>query len=233
MAMNWVLPEKKRFLCVAPHPDDAELGMGGTLIKLARQGHHVHIVDMTNGEPTPNGSPELRQKEWTRASEIMGVARSNLRLKNREIQHTLEARHRLAAVIREQKPDVVFIPYYPDAHPDHIATHRIAIDARFDAKLSRSGIAGEPHHPKRLIQYYCTHLRTHIVPTFCIDVSDTFEAKMEACNAYQSQGLDREGGLAHYVRDIHAYFGGRIGAEYAEPFHSDELIGLSGLGELM
>ena len=64
-------------------------------------------------------------------------------------------------------------------------------------------------------------------------VSDTFEQKMEACHAYQSQGLGPEGELTKYVRDIHAYFGGRIGAEYAEPFYSDELIGLSGLDELM
>lgn len=233
MTMNWTLPAAKRFLCISPHPDDAELGMGGTLIKLREQGHVVHIVDMTNGEPTPGGSPELREREWSTATQIMGVERTNLRLKNRELQHTLEARHRLAAVIREHRPDVLFIPYYPDAHPDHIAAHRIAIDARFDAKLSRSGIAGEPHHPKRLIQYYCTHLRTHIIPTFCIDVSDTYKRKIEACNAYRSQGLEKEGGLSQYVRTLHAYFGGRIGAEYAEPFYSDELIGLSGLAELM
>ena len=233
MAMNWALPAAKRFLCVSPHPDDAELGMGGTLIKLKAQGHYVHVVDMTNGEPTPNGSPEIREREWTRATEIMGVGRTNLRLKNREVQHTLEARHRLAAVIREHRPDVLFIPYYPDAHPDHIAVHRIATDARFDAKLSKSGIPGDPHHPKRVIQYYCTHLRTHIVPTFCVDVSDTFERKMEACNAYQSQGLDKQGGLAEYVRQIGHYFGGRIGAEYAEPFYTDEVVGLSGLSELM
>ena len=233
MAMEVVLPEKKRFMCVAPHPDDAELGMGGTLIKLKRQGHEVLICDMTNGEPTPNGSPEVREKEWTRAGEIMGVERVNLRLKNREVRHTVEARHRLAAAIREFRPHVMFIPYYPDAHPDHIAVHRIAIDARFDAKLSKSGIPGEPHHPKRLIQYFCTHLRTHIVPTFCVDVSDTFDQKVKACQAYESQGLGKDGNLGDYVRDIHAYFGGRVGCAYAEPFYSDELIGLSGLDDLM
>ena len=227
------MPVKKRFLCVAPHPDDAELGMGGTLIKLRNQGHHVHIVDMTNGEPTPKGDPATREREWTRASEIMGVERTNLRLKNREVQHTLAARHRLAEIIRQQRPDVMFIPFYPDAHPDHNAVHRIALDARFDAKLTRSGIEGEPHHPKRIIQYYCTHLRAHIVPTFCVDVSDTYEQKIEACDAYQSQGLSKEGDLSPYVRNIHAYFGGRIGVAYAEPFYSDEVIGFTGLDELM
>ena len=233
MAMEVVLPAIKRFLCVAPHPDDAELGMGGTLVTLKRQGHEVLICDATNGEPTPNGSPETREREWTRASEIMGVGRVNLRLKNREVEHTLVARHRLAAVVRQFRPHVLFVPYYPDAHPDHIAVHRIAVDARFDAKLTKSGIAGEPWHPKRVIQYYCTHLRTHIVPTFCVDVSDAFETKVQACQAYESQGLGKDGNLGDYVRDIAAYFGGRIGCAYAEPFYSDEVIGLGGLGDLM
>ena len=236
MPMEMVLPTKKRFLCVAPHPDDAELGMGGTLITLKKQGHEVTICDTTNGEPTPKGSPETREKEWTKAAEVMGVPRVNLRLKNREVQHTLDARHRLAAVIRDVRPHVMFIPYFPDAHPDHIAVHRIATDARFDAKLTKSGIAGEPWHPKRVIQYYCTHLRTHIVPTFCVDVSDVFDQKLRACAAYESQGLaggEGSGNLTQYVRDLHAYFGGRVGCAYAEPFYSDELIGLGDLDGLM
>ena len=57
----------------APHPDDAELGMGGTIIKLSKQGHKVHFVDMTNGEPTPHGSVETRTKEWTAAAKVLGV----------------------------------------------------------------------------------------------------------------------------------------------------------------
>jgi bacillithiol biosynthesis deacetylase BshB1 len=233
------LPTKKRLLCVAPHPDDGELGMGGTLIKLARQGHDVLLCDMTNGEPTPNGSPEQRQKEWNAATDVMNrgvdrpIKRVNLGLKNREVQHTLEARHKLAAVIREHKADVVFFPYYPDAHPDHIAVHKIAIDARFDAKLTKSTIPGEPHHPKRIIQYFCTHLRTDIAPSFCLDVSDTFEQKLDACACYESQGLSRDGGLLDYVTTMHKFLGGRCGVEYAEPFYSDEVLGLGGLDELV
>ncbi len=235
------LPKMKRFLCVAPHPDDAELGMGGTLITLAKAGHHVTICDLTNGEPTPNGSAEIREKEWTEATKRMNdglaphsqIERRNLYLKNRELQHTIANRHALAAVIREVKPDVVFYPYYPDAHPDHIAAHKIAIDARFDAKLTKSDIPGEPHHPKRIIQYFCTHLRTDIVPTFCIDVSDVFEQKLHVCRAYASQGLADDEGLLDFVDTMHKYHGGRCGVRYAEPFYSDEVIGFSGLDELV
>jgi bacillithiol biosynthesis deacetylase BshB1 len=233
------LPPTKRFLCVAPHPDDGELGMGGTLIKLARQGHHVVLCDLTNGEPTPNGSPEIRQREWTRATEVMNdgldhpIIRVNLGLQNRFVTHDIESRHKLAAAFREHRPDVVFYPFYPDAHPDHIAAHKLAVDARFDAKLSKSGIPGDPHHPKRIIQYFCTHLKTHIVPTFCVDVSDTFERKLNACRCYESQGLNNDDGLLRYVETMHRYFGNRCGVDYAEPFYSDELIGLSGLTELV
>lgn len=235
----FTLPTQKRILCVSPHPDDAELGMGGTLIQLARQGHDVLICDMTNGEPTPNGTPEKREKEWTAATKVMNegletpIKRTNLHLKNRFVEHTLDARHRLAAVIREHKADVIFFPYYPDAHPDHIAVHKIAIDARFDAKLSNAPIPGEPHYPKRIIQYFCTHLRTNIVPTFCIDVSETFERKLDACRCYESQGLADEEGLLDYVRTMHKFIGGRCGVAYAEPFYSDEVIAFNGLDELV
>ncbi len=135
-------------LVVGPHPDDQELGMGGTIIALRKQGHDVLLLDMCNGEPTPHGSPEQREKEWTAASEIMGVPRRLLGLTNRQIAHTLDARHRVAGVIREHQADVVFCPYFDDAHPDHVATTRIVEDARFDAKLTRIDLPGEPIYPR-------------------------------------------------------------------------------------
>jgi N-acetylglucosamine malate deacetylase 1 len=218
------------FLCIAPHPDDAELAMGGTLIKLKRQGHQVHICDMTNGEPTPKGSPEQREREWTEAARIMGLSRTNLGLKNREVQHTLEARHKLAAVIRAHKPNVLFVPYPVDAHPDHLAVSRIAVDARFDAKLTKSAIPGEPWHPKRIIYYFCTHLKLAMMPSFCVDISDTVDDKIKAFRAYVTQ-VDDE--FERRVRLAHDHFGERIGVRAAEPFYSDEVLGFGGLDQLV
>lgn len=218
------------YLIIGPHPDDQELGMGGTIVKLARQGHKVHILDVTNGEPTPRGSPELREKEWTKAAQIMGVQRSLLGLKNREVTHNLESRYKMAAAIRVHRPDVLFVPYPIDAHPDHVAVTKIAEDARFDAKLTKSTIPGEPWHPKRIIYYFCTHLRLNFNPVFCIDVSDTFEEKIRAVEAYESQ---MNPDLVQQVKNTCAYFGSRIGTKYAEPFYSHEVIGLSGLSELV
>jgi hypothetical protein len=114
-----------------------------------------------------------------------------------------------------------------------VAVTRIAEDARFDAKLTRSAIPGEPWHPKRIIYYFCTHLRLNIVPTFCVDVSDTHDTKLQACACFESQGLNKAGGLIELVSSVGAFFGGRIGTQYAEPFFSNEVIGLGGLSELI
>lgn len=221
------------FLVIGPHPDDQELGMGGTIATLVRQGHTVHLVDMTNGEPTPNGSPEIRAREAAAAAKVLGVERTLLGLTNRQVVHNLESRHKLAAVIRRHRPNVLFVPYPVDAHPDHVAVTRIAEDARFDAKLTKTDIPGEPWHPKRVIYYFCTHLRMSFQPTFCIDTTDTHATKMLACNCYQSQGLSADGDLMQMVNGISAYFGGRIGTRHAEPFFSHEVIGLGGLDQLV
>ena len=219
-------------LVFAPHPDDAELGMGGTIVKLARQGHKVHIVDMTNGEPTPHGSVETRTKEWTAAAKMMGVGRTLLGLTNREVVHDIPSRHKTAAVIREHKPDWLFVPYPLDAHPDHLAVTRICEDARFDAKLTKSRIPGTPCYPKRVIYYFCTHLRMNFTPNFCIDISDTLETKMQAVGCYASQFVGASGTVPEQVRAVSAYFGTRIGVAHAEPFYTHEMLGFTGLDQL-
>lgn len=206
--------------------------MGGTIAKLHRQGHYVHLVDMTNGEPTPHGSVEIRARESADAARVLGVTRSLVGLKNREVQHTIEARHRVAAVIREHRPDVLFVPYPIDAHPDHVAVTRICEDARFDAKLTKSAIPGDPWYPKRIIYYFCTHLRMSFQPTFCIDISDTIEVKTQSVACYPSQ-FGHQGTVIEMVRGISAYFGGRIGTAHAEPFFTHEVLGLGGLDQLV
>ena len=220
-------------LICAPHPDDAELGMGGTILKLVAQGHTVHICDMTDGEPTPHGSVEIRAREKAAAAKVLGVERSCLGLKNREVQHTIEARHKLAAVIRRHRPNWVFAPFPTDAHPDHTAVTRIAEDARFDAKLTKTDIPGEPWYPKRVIYYFCTHLRMNFTPNFCIDITDTIDTKVESVRCYQSQFVGNSEHVPEMVRNITAYFGSRIGTKYAEPFFTHEMLGFGGLDQLI
>lgn len=221
-------------LVVGPHPDDQELGMGGTIIRLAQQGHNVLLLDMTNGEPTPLGSPEQREIEWTQAAEIMGVERRLLGLPNRSVMHTLEARHAVAGVIREHQADILFVPYEQDAHPDHRAVTRIVEDARFDAKLTKIDLPGEPCYPKWLFYYYATHLRWVADPSFCLDISDQIDMKESAIKAYETQFVlpEKNRRVVEWVRDFNSYMGSRIGVQYAEPFFTKEPLGLVSLDAL-
>src|SRR5579884_3348080 len=197
-------------LVIGPHPDDQELGMGGTIARLASRGHRVHLVDMTNGEPTPLGTPERRAREAAAAAEILGVERTLVGLPNRQVVHSIEARHKLAAVIRAHRADWLFLPFPIDAHPDHVAVTRIGEDARFDAKLTKSAIPGDPWYPKRIIYYYCTHLRMNFQPTFCLDISDQMETKLAAIRAYASQFVENDSPVPQMLRTLNGYFGGRI-----------------------
>ena len=222
-------------LVVGPHPDDQELGMGGTIIRLAKQGHNLLLLDATNGEPTPYGSLEEREKEWTEAAKIMGVKRRLLGLKNREVEHTLSARHLMAGVIREHKAQIVFLPFPEDAHPDHRAVTRIVEDARFDAKLTKTDLPGEPIYPKWLIHYYCTHLRWVANPTFCLNITEQMDDKERAIKAYHTQFVvpEKNRRVVEFVRELNGYMGSRIGVRYAEPFFTKEPLGLNALGDLV
>jgi len=223
-----------KILIVGPHPDDQELGMGGTIGKLVSQGHDILLLDMTSGEPTPHGSPEIRAKEAAAAAEILGVRRTALNLPNRYVEHSIPARHGVAAVIREHQAEIVFTPYFEDAHPDHIATTKIVEDARFDAKLTKIDLAGEPIYPKWLFYYYCTHLRIIPNPSFLVDTTGFAEQKRNAIVAYESQFVipEKNRPIVNWVEAQDLYFGGRLRTETAEPFFTREPLGLSTLDGL-
>lgn len=225
-------------LVIAPHPDDAELGMGGAILKLLAEGRRVGVLDLTDGEPTPHGTPEMRARETEAATRILGIEwRENLGLPNRSLQATLEARAAVAAVIRRVRPRWLFAPYWIDAHPDHVAATELTEAARFWAKLTRSDLPGEPHHPERLYHYYCVHLKLAPQPAFVLDISQQWEQKLAAIACYQSQFvagrptdaptfLDR-------LRDEAAWWGKTIGTRYGEPFACREPLGMSSLQSLV
>lgn len=218
-------------LVVGPHPDDQELGMGGSIARLAEQGHDVLLLDLTNGEPTPYGDPGTRSREAARAAEILGVRRLTLDLINREVEHTVAARRKVASVIREHRSEIVFTPYPEDAHPDHRAGTRIVEDARFDAKLTKTKMPGEPIYPRWLFYYYATHLRWVADPNFCLDISGYVDRKIESIEAYETQFVKPEKNrrVVEWVRSAADYFGSRIGTAAAEPFYTKEPIGLDSL----
>lgn len=225
-------------LVIAPHPDDAELGMGGAIVKFLAEGRRVGVLDLTSGEPTPHGSPEIRARETAAASTILGLAwRENLGLPNRRLEPTLEARAKLAEVFRRERPTWLFAPYWVDAHPDHVAATELVEAARFWAKLTKSDLAGEPHHPARIFNYYCIHLKQAIQPALVLDISDQWDRKAAAIAAYESQfvvGRSAEPPtFLDGLRDEAAYWGRAIGVRYGEPFTCREPIGLRSLAGLI
>src|SRR5437868_3150604 len=176
------------YLVVAPHPDDAELAAGGAILLLRSQGASVGVLDLTDGEPTPHGSPEIRQRETAAASALLGLSwRGNLGLPNRRLETTLEARARLASAFRLLRPRVVFAPYWEDAHPDHVAASSLIDAARFWSKLTKTDLPGEPFYPQRIVYYFSVHLRLHPKPSFVLDVTAHLDAKMRAIACYHSQ----------------------------------------------
>jgi N-acetylglucosamine malate deacetylase 1 len=224
-------------LVVAPHPDDAELGAGGAIMRFLSEGLRVGILDLTDGEPTPQGSPELRARETTAATEVLGVSwRENLGLANRSLQATLEARHRLAGVIRRVQPRWLLAPYWIDAHPDHVAATELVEAARFWAKLTKSDLPGEPCHPERIFNYYCVHLKMVPQPAFVLDISPFWERKLAAIACYHSQFVagrpQQSPTFLERLRDEAAYWGKTIGVAYGEPFACREPIGLSSMRSL-
>jgi bacillithiol biosynthesis deacetylase BshB1 len=225
------------YLVLAPHPDDAELGVGGTMLLLKAQGARVGVLDLTDGEPTPYGSPEIRRRETEAATAVLGLDwRGNLGLPNRRLEATLDARAKLAGVLRERRPRYVFAPYWDDAHPDHVAASALADAARFWAKLTKTDLPGTPHYPQRIFYYFSVHLRIHPRPSFVMDVTAHIDGKMRALHCFRSQFL--EGRPAERptflddVRDRARYWGWGIGAGYGEPFVCREELGLRGLRDL-
>lgn len=225
-------------LVIAPHPDDAELSMGGTIAKMIAAGWDVGILDLTTGEPTPHGSESIRAAETAAASEALGVRwRKNAGLPNRSLQPTLEARAIIAGHIRQTRPRWLFAPYWEDAHPDHVAATELVEAARFWAKLSKTDLPGEPYHPERIYYYFSIHLRLAVQPAVIVDISDEWEKKWEAINAYESQFITgrptEPPTLMDRFRDDGAHWGRLINRKYGEPFATREPLAVDSLRDFL
>lgn len=211
-------------VCVGAHPDDVEIGMGGTVAALAASGVDVLIVDLTDGEPTPHGTHERRMEEAAESARVLGCRRRTLGLPNRYLIDSIEARTALAEVLRAERPDTLFVPFPEDAHPDHLAASRIAEAARFYAKFTKTEMPGQPHYPSRVYRYMAVHLRLVREPSFLADITDTLPKKLAALGAYRSQFADNpaNAGIIALMEQTAKMWGGigRVGA--AEPFFALE-----------
>jgi bacillithiol biosynthesis deacetylase BshB1 len=213
-------------LTFAPHPDDAEIGCGGSLIRAVDQGLRVAVADLTDGEMGSRGTSDSRARERQRAAELLGLkARFSLGLPDSEIGADLSQRIPLIELIRETRPRIVLAPYGEDRHPDHAAASKLVQNACFFAGVLKVG-SGKPHRPERTY-YYSLH--SPFPPTFVIDVSSTWERKMAAVRAYESQFQHNNGDIEtalsspDFMRTLEAravWFGAMIGVTYGEAFYS-------------
>lgn len=222
-------------LCIGAHPDDVEIGMGGAILNFKSDGFRVGILDITDGEPTPVGSHKKRIRESVKAKKLLAAdERVTLDLPNRYLKDTPEGRAKVAEVIRYFKPRILFIPYWVDAHPDHVEASILSEAARFTAKLTRTEMKGEPCYPQKIFYYFCTHLKTQIKPSFIINISPYIEEKIKAVLCYKSQFHEqgREKKVMQRVRDWGRYWGILIGKEYGEPFLCREEIGLESIRQI-
>jgi bacillithiol biosynthesis deacetylase BshB1 len=223
-------------LFTAPHPDDLEIGMGGAIAKLVRQGYRVGMLHMTNGEPTPRGTPEIRAKESAAAAKVLGAqVCETLNLTNRELMDCPESRYQVATVIRRLKPKILvgMAGRTPAASPDHYQGQLITEASRFYAQLTKwdDRFDGtEPFRVEHLVYRPVSFAaELHLYPSrFVVDITDTIDTKIEAIACYRSQfdeqRLER---VSHYVRSIGGAEGASAGLAYGELYATPRMIGTS------
>lgn len=213
-------------LVFGPHPDDLEIGAGGTIAKHAAMGLRVGLVDLTQGEMGSNGSVEERLAEAEEGRKVLGALwRTNLRLPDRAIGS--QPAHSLAVteLIRRVKPGAISIPYWSDRHPDHVAASQLLSDAIFNAGLRRFRAEGEPWKAEMTSYYF---INESAPPSFVVDVSEQYETKRRALACHKSQ-FSPPGGDAVLTRltsprfmtmieSRDAQFGVLAGVDFAEGF---------------
>ncbi|HKY28734.1 MAG TPA: bacillithiol biosynthesis deacetylase BshB1 [Pyrinomonadaceae bacterium] len=221
-------------LAVFSHPDDAELSVAGTLLKLKSLGYRTGVADMTRGEMGTRGTPEIRAQESRAAADLMKLdVRLNLEHPDGHVWLTEESRTALVRVIRKHRPKVLLTTHWDDPHPDHANTCRIVRDAARLATMGRYD-AEEGLSPVKMPAVMHSLFSRLVVPSFIIDVSDFVDDKMRAIKAHASQFFDAtskepvtrisDEGFLEQIEYRMRYFGSLIGVKAGEPFYVREAL---------
>lgn len=209
----------------APHPDDLEIGMGGTIAKLVKLGYRVGMIHQTNGEPTPRGTPQTRAEECRAAAEILGATVcETLTLTNRELMDGPPARYALATTFRKYRPRIVvaMAGRTPGASPDHYQGQLIAEASRFYSQFTKWDDRFEGTAPFRVDHLVYRPVPfaaeiTHWPGRFVVDISETLETKLAAVACYKSQFDEKRfDQLSHYIRSVAGAEGAWAGFRYGE-----------------
>lgn len=232
-------------LAFAPHPDDAELYCGGTLLLHKRDGRRTGVIDLTRGELSTRGTPASRAAETVEATRLLGLdVRDNLGLPDGDIVNSMENRRAVVRAIRRWRPTVVLLPWPHDRHPDHEHASVLVREAMFAAGLARietetaDGKAQEAYRPARAYYYM---LSEDFTPAFIVDISTVFEDKLAAIRAYRTQfhtGVPIEGphtyiSTPEFLQSLVGRaqrLGFHIGARYGEGFAGLQALKLEATG---
>lgn len=236
---------KLDLLVLAVHPDDAELGCAGTIIKHIAQGKKVGIIDFTKGELGTRGTAETRTEESKNATAIMGIhVRENIGIRDGFFKNEEEHQLQVMKMIRKYQPEIVLTNALYDRHPDHGRASDLANDAIFLSGLRKietsiDGVWQEPWRPRLTLQYIQD---TYIKPDIIIDVSAQMEQKIEAIKAFKTQFDSANDDEPQTYISTPAFLqaviararemGKNIGAEYGEGFTSRKLLGVDSLFDL-
>lgn len=186
------MSESIDILIFGAHPDDAEIGMGGTIARHTRAGYRVSICDLTYAEMSSNGDIETRKQEAEEAAQLLGLAsRTNLGLPDRGLLRSKEQIDLITLEIRRTRPKIVMAPYWQDRHPDHEICSLMVQEAVFNAKLRKYMPEVEACKVENLYFYFINDVAE---ADFIVDISDTIEHKMKALGAYRSQFTAIEAG---------------------------------------
>jgi bacillithiol biosynthesis deacetylase BshB1 len=230
-------------LAIAAHPDDAELSVGGTLIKLAEMGYRTGILDLTRGEAGTRGTPELRAREALAAAELLGCSvRENLGLRDAHVSADQQSRDGLVRALRRLRPRIIFTQHWEDPHPDHAHTSQMVREAAHVAGLAKyDAQPGVERFRPNAIAYWLFPRTT--APSFIVDVSAQSSRKWEAIRTHASQfhdpssdALQSRVSTKQFLDEIEArdrYFGALIGVERGEPFLVREALNVGDPIELL
>ena len=214
-------------LVFGPHPDDIEIGLGGTIALHARRGDRVGLVDLTRGELGSNGTPDDRVAEAAEAATVLGAAlRLNLELPDGRLSADDDAQvDAVVRCVRAHRPRAIAIPYWEDRHPDHGSASRLLRQAIFRAGLRRVAGDGEPWRPEWVCHYF---INDAAPPSFVVDVSAVYEIKRQALACHRTQFTPSGDGaaatrltsplFAQLIESRDAQFGALAGVRYAEGF---------------
>jgi bacillithiol biosynthesis deacetylase BshB1 len=224
-------------LVFGPHPDDIEIGLGGTIALHSAAGHRVGLCDLTAGELSSNGTPAERQAEAAAAAAVLGAAwRENLAWPDGAIAQTPATIRSAVDLIRRARPRSIAVPYWDDRHPDHVASSHVLRSAVFTSGLRRYESADGPWRPDWLCYYFINDGAT---PSFVVDVSAHYQRKREALDCYRSQFAPREheavatrltaSTFRQLIESRDAQFGALAGVAFAEGIVVREPVQRSGL----